>query len=67
MERLVPPYALIRRHDADPARPDELELLSGRVETYALLADLPRVEDAGRRVARARALPAAARTRRRLP
>jgi 2-amino-4-deoxychorismate synthase len=47
MEDLVPPYALIRRHDADPARPDELELLRGRVETYELLADLPRVEDEG--------------------
>jgi len=47
MERLVPPYALIRRHDADPTRPDELELLRGRVETYDLLADLPRVEDEG--------------------
>ena len=47
MERLVPPYALIRRHGADPASPDELELLRGRVETYDLLADLPRVEDAG--------------------
>jgi phenazine biosynthesis protein phzE len=40
MERLVPPYALIRRDD-------ELELLHGRVETYERLADLPRVEDAG--------------------
>jgi phenazine biosynthesis protein phzE len=47
MERLVPPYALIRRHDHDPDRPDELELLRGRVETYDLLADLPRVEDEG--------------------
>lgn len=47
MEPLVPPYALIRRHDADPARPDELELLRGRVETFDLLADLPRVEDEG--------------------
>ncbi|HWG22803.1 anthranilate synthase family protein [Actinospica sp.] len=40
MERLVPPYALIRRHDG-------LELLRGRVETYERLADLPRVEDEG--------------------
>ena len=47
MEPLVPPYALIRRHDADPARPDELELLQGRIETFDLLADLPRVEDEG--------------------
>ena len=47
MERLVPPYALIRRHDAEPSRPDELELLRGRVEAYDLLADLPRVEDGG--------------------
>ena len=47
MEHLVPPYALIRRHDAAPDRPDELELLRGRVETYDLLADLPRVEDEG--------------------
>ena len=47
MERLVPPYALIRRHDAAPDRPDELELLRGRVETYDLLADLPPVEDEG--------------------
>lgn len=40
MEPLAPPYALIRRHDA-------LELLRGRVETFELLADLPRVEDEG--------------------
>jgi phenazine biosynthesis protein phzE len=40
MEPLVPPYALIRRHDS-------LELLRGRVETFELLADLPRVEDEG--------------------
>ena len=47
MDHLLPPYALIRRHDAAPDRPDELELLRGRVETYDLLADLPRVEDEG--------------------
>ena len=40
MDPLQPPYALIRRRD-------EIELLSGRIETYELLADLPRVEDAG--------------------
>lgn len=45
MERLVPPYALIRRHDAE--RPDELELLQGSVAVYERLADLPRVEDDG--------------------
>ena len=45
MERLVPPYALIRRHDA--ARPGELELLRGSVADYRRLSELPRVEDAG--------------------
>ena len=45
MERLVPPYALIRRHDAE--RLDELELLQGSVAVYEHLADLPRVEDEG--------------------
>ena len=43
MERLVPPYALIRRR---PEAPAELELLRGRVASYERLADLPRVEDA---------------------
>jgi phenazine biosynthesis protein phzE len=43
MERLVPPYALIRRR---PEAPSELELLRGRVASYERLADLPRVEDA---------------------
>lgn len=45
MERLVPPYALIRRQDA--ARPGELELLRGSVAEYERLGDLPRVEDEG--------------------
>lgn len=45
MEPLVPPYALIRRHDA--VRPDELELLRGSVANYELLGDLPRVKDEG--------------------
>ncbi|HET9170869.1 MAG TPA: anthranilate synthase family protein [Actinospica sp.] len=40
MEPLAPPYALIRRGD-------EIELLSGRIETYERLADLPHVEDEG--------------------
>lgn len=44
MERLVPPYALIRRHAAAPGEP-ELELLRGRVAAYERLADLPRLED----------------------
>ena len=43
MERLVPPYALIRRR---PETPTELELLRGRVADCDRLADLPRVEDA---------------------
>jgi phenazine biosynthesis protein phzE len=45
MERLVPPYALIRRHDA--ADPGELELLRGSVAEYERLSELPRIEDAG--------------------
>lgn len=45
MERLVPPYALIRRQDA--ADPGELELLRGSVAEYERLSELPRVEDAG--------------------
>jgi phenazine biosynthesis protein phzE len=44
LSHLTPPYALIRRHGA---RPDELELLRGRVAEYQRLAELPRVEDEG--------------------
>lgn len=44
MDRLTPPYALIRRHDAAPG---ELELLRGRVAEYERLAELPRVENEG--------------------